>query len=95
MAIGVFGIEYGRAYGIDRRSNSTIYALPNSKLAMQIGRVLIVDLIIEFLGWKDSNLRMAESKPAAVPLGDTPTAFSFSMNKIILQRIENIHLKKV
>ena len=29
-------------------------------------------LIEFFLGWKDSNLRMAESKPAAVPLGDTP-----------------------
>ena len=68
---------------------------PNSKLAMQRGRVLLVDLIIEFLGWKDSNLRMAESKPAAVPLGDTPTSFLFSMNKIILQRNENIHLKNV
>jgi hypothetical protein len=27
----------------------------------------------EWLGWKDSNLRMAGSKPAALPLGDTPT----------------------
>ena len=26
-----------------------------------------------WLGWKDSNLRMAGSKPAALPLGDTPT----------------------
>ena len=25
------------------------------------------------LGWEDSNLRMAESKSAALPLGDTPT----------------------
>ncbi len=25
-----------------------------------------------WLGWKDSNLRMAGSKPAALPLGDTP-----------------------
>ena len=24
------------------------------------------------LGWQDSNLRMAESKSAALPLGDTP-----------------------
>src|SRR3984957_11164464 len=28
---------------------------------------------IIWLGWKDSNLRMAGSKPAALPLGDTPT----------------------
>src|ERR1039458_2575743 len=26
----------------------------------------------KWLGWKDSNLRMAGSKPAALPLGDTP-----------------------
>ena len=25
-----------------------------------------------WLGWKDSNLRMAGSKPAALPLGDAP-----------------------
>src|SRR5690349_14210918 len=29
-----------------------------------------------WLGWKDSNLRMAGSKPAALPLGDTPTTSS-------------------
>ncbi len=27
----------------------------------------------KWLGWQDSNLRMAGSKPAALPLGDTPT----------------------
>src|SRR6202046_4232378 len=27
----------------------------------------------KWLGWKDSNLRMAGSKPAALPLGATPT----------------------
>ena len=27
------------------------------------------------LGWQDSNLRMAESKSAALPLGDTPNTF--------------------
>lgn len=26
-----------------------------------------------WLGWLDSNQRMAEPKPAALPLGDTPT----------------------
>ena len=31
--------------------------------------VLVVNLC---LGWKDSNLRMAGPKPAALPLGDTP-----------------------
>jgi hypothetical protein len=25
-----------------------------------------------WLGWKDSNLRMTGSKPVALPLGDTP-----------------------
>src|SRR5688572_17796564 len=30
-------------------------------------------LVEIWLGWKDSNLRMAGSKPAALPLGDTPT----------------------
>src|SRR5277367_5003467 len=29
--------------------------------------------LLNWLGWKDSNLRMAGSKPAALPLGDTPT----------------------
>src|ERR1700722_8843128 len=29
-------------------------------------------LLCKWLGWKDSNLRMAGSKPAALPLGDTP-----------------------
>src|SRR5271165_277304 len=35
-----------------------------------------------WLGWKDSNLRMAGSKPAALPLGDTPiesTAISLGL----------------
>ncbi len=27
---------------------------------------------LEFLGWQDSNLRMAVPKTAALPLGDTP-----------------------
>lgn len=27
-----------------------------------------------WLGWQDSNLRMAASKAAALPLGDTPIA---------------------
>src|SRR5204863_957592 len=27
-----------------------------------------------WLGWKDANLRMAGSKPAALPLGDTPAS---------------------
>src|SRR5690606_24887864 len=30
----------------------------------------------KWLGWKDSNLRMAGSKPAALPLGDTPVKFT-------------------
>ena len=29
-------------------------------------------ILIIKLGWQDSNLRMAESKSAALPLGDTP-----------------------
>ena len=29
------------------------------------------------LGWKDSNLRMAVPKTAALPLGDTPTGLSW------------------
>src|SRR6202521_2305832 len=29
---------------------------------------------LNWLGWKDSNLRMAGSKPAALPLGDTPAS---------------------
>ena len=30
------------------------------------------NLFTKKLGWQDSNLRMAESKSAALPLGDTP-----------------------
>ena len=34
------------------------------------------------LGWQDLNLRMAESKSAALPLGDTPNT---SQNSITLK----------
>ncbi len=40
---------------------------------------------IEHLGWKDSNLRMAVPKTAALPLGDTPSHERFS------KRPEGIH----
>ena len=33
---------------------------------------IIFDIFFNKLGWQDSNLRMAESKSAALPLGDTP-----------------------
>ena len=33
---------------------------------------IAVPRIVHWLGWEDSNLRMAGSKPAALPLGDTP-----------------------
>ncbi len=29
-----------------------------------------------WLGYEDLNLRMARSKPAALPLGDTPVVFT-------------------
>src|SRR5438876_63881 len=32
-----------------------------------------------WLGWKDSNLRMAGSKPAALPLGDTPASVALTI----------------
>jgi hypothetical protein len=35
--------------------------------------ILILDLRADKLGWKDSNLRMAVPKTAALPLGDTPS----------------------
>ena len=34
-----------------------------------------VDESLSALGWKDSNLRMAGPKPAALPLGDTLSNF--------------------
>ena len=34
--------------------------------------VIFFDKIFKNLGWQDSNLRVAESKSAALPLGDTP-----------------------
>lgn len=37
-----------------------------------------------WLGWLDSNQRMAGSKPAALPLGDTPVADLFS--EALMQR---------
>ena len=33
---------------------------------------LVKFLVLLKLGWQDLNLRMAESKSAALPLGDTP-----------------------
>ena len=35
-------------------------------------------MLNQWLGWKDSNLRMAGSKPAALPLGDTPASRSLT-----------------
>ena len=32
------------------------------------------------LGWQDSNLRMAESKSTALPLGDTPILRNIVIN---------------
>src|SRR5438874_2834988 len=32
-----------------------------------------------WLGWEDSNLRMAGSKPAALPLGDTPAPVALTI----------------
>ena len=37
------------------------------------------------LGWQDSNLRMAESKSAALPLGDTP---KFSQKKQLTRKLK-------
>ena len=43
-------------------------------------------VFFESLGWKDSNLRMAVPKTAALPLGDTPLwkAVRFIKDKILL-----------
>src|SRR3984957_10903286 len=44
-------------------ANSSYWTIPNRRTAPTAQN---------WLGWKDSNLRMAGSKPAALPLGDTP-----------------------
>lgn len=46
-----------------------IITFKNNFLAFYL---LIYNISISKLGWQDSNLRMAESKSAALPLGDTP-----------------------
>jgi hypothetical protein len=38
------------------------------------------------LGWQDSNLRMAESKSAALPLGDTPI---MDKNKVEIKTLKS------
>ena len=39
-----------------------------------------------WLGWQDSNLRMAASKAAALPLGDTPTSVpAAAVERLIIQ----------
>src|SRR5260221_2609629 len=43
-----------------------------------------------WLGWKDSNLRMAGSKPASLPLGDTPTSkrtSAYAPNPVLTRRV--------
>ena len=40
-------------------------------------------LTILKLGWQDSNLRMAESKSTALPLGDTPNKKVIHKNRLI------------
>ncbi len=38
------------------------------------GKKSFVNKVMDWLGREDSNLRMAESKSAALPLGDAPIA---------------------
>jgi hypothetical protein len=42
-----------------------------------------------FLGWKDSNLRMAGPKPAALPLGHTPLCLVSILEKVT----RNVNIK--
>src|SRR5580700_6822533 len=50
------------------------FALPVNTAIDNESNSLLCDMNLRsnWLGWKDSNLRMAGSKPAALPLGDTP-----------------------
>src|SRR5271154_3636534 len=45
-----------------------------------------------WLGWKDSNLRMAGSKPAALPLGDTPT-WKTTIDELAFAQVRNLSSK--
>ena len=56
---------YGQLFLIDSLSLSF-----GQGIGITIGNLLLFDISI--LGWQDSNLRMAESKSTALPLGDTP-----------------------
>jgi len=47
-----------------------------------------------WLGWQDSNLRMAGSKPAALPLGDTPTIHPISPGAPVGGRSPNSQLTR-
>ena len=46
----------------------TAWRYPNSDARQRLSNI-----IQKWLGYQDSNLGMARSKPAALPLGDTPT----------------------
>ena len=60
------------------------YAGPSSLFAMQLSLLIKIILLAvpgvarkseDWLGWKDSNLRMPGPKPGALPLGYTPRIF--------------------
>lgn len=40
--------------------------------SLQTKKEVCISDLFKFLGWQDSNLRMAESESATLPLGDTP-----------------------
>ena len=46
---------------------------------------VVVPWVTDWLGWKDSNLRITGSKPVALPLGYTPIVCH--LDKRILQKI--------
>ncbi len=75
----------GQARGSRCPKTAPSKIVPRQFLSTRVYPAVVPDLAFtsrlpprDWLGWKDSNLRMAGSKPAALPLGDTPTALKLT-----------------
>ena len=53
-------------------------------------------MFLLWLGWRDSNPRMAGPEPAALPLGDIPRFFNYiKKNNAFQEPFENLLLTKL
>ncbi len=58
---------------------------PPARVDLVENEKILSELVVFWLGWQDSNLRMQQSKCCVLPLDDTP---------ILIFKIKNVYIKK-